>query len=158
MKNEPVAWMREDGVIAFHKKKEVDSQGYKWIPLYAHPVKEQLSNGHLSDCAVHNEPASRNKPCDCGFEPKFNLLDLKHEDNCRYFDDDLFCTCGAEDSALVEWYRHKEVTRPVKELTNEEIDIALYVADITLNNLSDGDIPIERINAFARAILRKASE
>ena len=40
MNNEPVAWMREDGVIAFHKQKEVDSQGYKWIPLYTHPVKE----------------------------------------------------------------------------------------------------------------------
>ena len=36
----PVAWMREDGVIAFHKQKEVDSQGYKWQPLYTHPVKE----------------------------------------------------------------------------------------------------------------------
>ena len=40
MNNEPVAWMREDGVIAFHKQKEVDSQGYKWQPLYTHPVKE----------------------------------------------------------------------------------------------------------------------
>ena len=38
--SEPVAWMREDGVIAFHKQKEVDSQGFKWIPLYTHPVKE----------------------------------------------------------------------------------------------------------------------
>ena len=40
MKNEPVAWMREDGVIAFHKQKEVDSQGFKWFPLYTHPVKD----------------------------------------------------------------------------------------------------------------------
>ena len=38
--NEPVAWMREDGVIAFHKQKEVDSQGYKWQPLYTHTVKD----------------------------------------------------------------------------------------------------------------------
>jgi hypothetical protein len=38
--NEPVAWARQDGVIAFHKQKEVDSQGYKWFPLYTHPVKE----------------------------------------------------------------------------------------------------------------------
>ena len=38
--NKPVAWMREDGVIAFHAQKEVDSQGYKWQPLYTHPVKE----------------------------------------------------------------------------------------------------------------------
>jgi hypothetical protein len=40
MNNEPVAWARQDGVIAFHKQKEVDSQGYKWFPLYTHPVKE----------------------------------------------------------------------------------------------------------------------
>ena len=49
-------------------------------------------------------------------------------------------------------------THPVKELTDKEIDDALYVADITLNNLSDGDISTERIKAFARAILRKAQE
>jgi hypothetical protein len=30
----PVCWIREDGVIAFHEQKEVDSQGYKWNPLY----------------------------------------------------------------------------------------------------------------------------
>jgi hypothetical protein len=46
----------------------------------------------------------------------------------------------------------------VKELTDEEIEDSLYVADITLDNLSDGDIPMERIKAFARAILRKAQE
>jgi len=49
-------------------------------------------------------------------------------------------------------------THPVKELTDEEIEIALYVADITLNNLSDGDISMERIKAFVRTILRKAQE
>jgi hypothetical protein len=47
---------------------------------------------------------------------------------------------------------------PVKKLTDEDIDIALYVADITLNNLSDGDISMERIKAFVRTILRKAQE
>ena len=40
MNNEPVAWARQDGVIAFHKKPDVDSQGFKWFPLYTHPVKE----------------------------------------------------------------------------------------------------------------------
>jgi hypothetical protein len=39
MNNEPVAWAREDGVIAFHKQKEMDSQGFKWFPLYTHPAK-----------------------------------------------------------------------------------------------------------------------
>ena len=36
---EPVAWARQDGVIAFHKKPEVDSQGFKWFALYTYPVK-----------------------------------------------------------------------------------------------------------------------
>ena len=40
MNNKPVAWARQDGVIAFHKKPEVDSEGFKWFPLYTHPVKE----------------------------------------------------------------------------------------------------------------------
>jgi len=42
MNNEPVAWAREDGVIAFHKQKEVDSQGFKWFPLYTHPAEHDL--------------------------------------------------------------------------------------------------------------------
>ena len=41
MNNEqPVAWAREDGVIAFFEKPEVDKQGFKWFPLYTHPAKE----------------------------------------------------------------------------------------------------------------------
>lgn len=54
--NEPVAWMREDGVIAFHAQKEVDSQGYKWQPLYTHPVKEQ----ELLDEIAHLKHLNRN--------------------------------------------------------------------------------------------------
>ena len=61
--------------------------------------------------------------------------------------------CEGEFHNVVPLYTH-----PVKELTDEEIDIALYVADITLNNLSDGDISMERIKAFVRTILRKAQE
>ena len=48
--NEPVAWAREDGVIAFHEKTEVDSQGFKWFPLYTHPVKE-LTDGEIQEVA-----------------------------------------------------------------------------------------------------------
>jgi hypothetical protein len=39
MNNEPVAWAREDGVIAFFEKPKVDKQGFKWFPLYTHPAK-----------------------------------------------------------------------------------------------------------------------
>ena len=37
--NEPIAWAREDGVIAFFEKPEIDKQGFKWFPLYTHPAK-----------------------------------------------------------------------------------------------------------------------
>ena len=46
--------------------------------------------------------------------------------------------------------------RKAINLTDKTIEDALYVADITLENLSDGDISIERIKAFARTILRKS--
>lgn len=115
--NKPVAWLIQTKTAHQFTFKEPTTIPIDAVvePLYTHPAKEQLSNGHLSDCAIHNEPAYRNKDCDCGFEPKFNLSDLKHEDNCRYFDDGEFCTCGAEDSALVDWYRHKEETNSAKE-------------------------------------------
>ena len=51
MNNEPVAWAREDGVIAFFEKPEVDKQGFKWFPLYTHPAKtltdEEISQAKL---------------------------------------------------------------------------------------------------------------
>ena len=40
MNTKPVAWAREDGVIAFFEKPQVDKQGFKWFALYTHPVKE----------------------------------------------------------------------------------------------------------------------
>ena len=186
MNNEPVAWMgiRRHGETRVSVKK-LDKDD---IPLYIHPVKEQLSNGHLSDCAIHNEPASKNKDCDCGFEPKFNLANLKHEDNCRYFDDELYCNCGADSYALVEWYRHKEVTHPVKEhdvkydvtvrwddkIThhkNVSVDTPLHYTH-PVKELTDEEITIcmgslpkynseivdEDLVNFARAILRKVQE
>ena len=49
MNNEPVAWAREDGVIAFFEKPEVDKQGFKWFPLYTHPAKT-LTDEEIMDC------------------------------------------------------------------------------------------------------------
>ena len=37
---EPICWIRQDGVISFHKQKEIDSQYFKWHPLYLHPMRE----------------------------------------------------------------------------------------------------------------------
>jgi hypothetical protein len=142
----PITYLRKDESTGLYY--ECDKE--YGFPVYTHPAKTQLSNGHLSDCAIHNEPASRNKDCDCGFEPKFNLEDLTHEDNCRYFDDGMFCTCGSDGDALVEWYRHKEITHPAKTLTDEEI---LEVAQKMGWRGALGFL----IN-FARAILKKASE
>ena len=50
--SEPTAWIRQDGVIAFYEKKEIDSQGYKWFPLYLHPAKT-LTDEEIHDLIVN---------------------------------------------------------------------------------------------------------
>jgi len=58
MNNEPVAWAREDGVIAFFEKPEVDKQGFKWFPLYTHPAKT-LTDEEIEEVwiqALQDEP------------------------------------------------------------------------------------------------------
>ena len=160
MNDEPVAWINLDRfkdealyLADCVSENKVDNMGIT-TPLYTHPVKEQLSNGHLSDCAIHNEPASKNKDCDCGFEPKFNLADLKHEDNCRYFDDELYCNCGADSYALVEWYRHKEVTHPVKELTETDLILILEVLINSYDDTNRGFLEYEAM--YKNSPMRKA--
>jgi hypothetical protein len=43
----PKAWIREDGVIAFFKQKEIDDQGFKWQPLYLAPQTKRLSDDEI---------------------------------------------------------------------------------------------------------------
>ena len=46
-----------------------------WLEKHAGPIEFQAfcqhveRQQHASDCAIHNEPAQANGPCDCGFEP-----------------------------------------------------------------------------------------
>jgi hypothetical protein len=47
----PKAWIREDGVIAFFKQKEIDDQGFKWQPLYTTPQTKPLSDEEIT--ALH---------------------------------------------------------------------------------------------------------
>lgn len=35
-------------------------------------VKKEENLCHFSDCAIYNEPAFRNRPCDCGLEDRLN--------------------------------------------------------------------------------------
>ncbi len=158
MNNEPVAelvleQMAVGNASSLRVNWLTDSYPPVGTKLYTHPAKTQLSNGHLSDCAIHNEPASRNKDCDCGFEPKFDLSGLKHEDNCRYFDDGMFCTCGADNHALVEWYRHKEVAHPAKTLTDKEMR---KVINENVENVTVAEMVM--FLTVCKAILRKAKE
>jgi hypothetical protein len=44
----PKAWIREDGVIAFFKQKEIDDQGFKWQPLYLAPQTKPLSDEEIT--------------------------------------------------------------------------------------------------------------
>ena len=79
-----------------------------------------------------------------------NDADLPLKEDGSYW---LYPKNPSKDNLYIPLYTH-----PVKELTDEEIADALYVADITLNNLSDGDISMERLKAFVRTVLRKAQE
>ena len=68
--NKPVAWAREDGVIAFFEKPEIDKQGFKWFPLYTHPVKELTDEEivELSENTLPNEAI--------GFVPMWQWIDF----------------------------------------------------------------------------------
>jgi hypothetical protein len=51
-------------------------------------------DGHLSDCACHNEPSKPNEACSCGFEPSPNVefetqyqLEQFREIEGQYFDE-----------------------------------------------------------------------
>ena len=51
---EPICWIRQDGVISFHKQKEIDSQYFKWHPLYLHPMRE-LTDEEIIDAMFLND-------------------------------------------------------------------------------------------------------
>jgi hypothetical protein len=51
----PKAWIREDGVIAFFKQKEIDDQGFKWQPLYLAPQTKPLSDEEIQKIAMRKE-------------------------------------------------------------------------------------------------------
>ena len=40
-------------------------------------------------------------------EPVIDLSKIKHEDKCRYWDDESFCDCGADLHVLLKWHRSK---------------------------------------------------
>lgn len=50
--DKPVCWIREDGVVAFHEKPHIDSQDFKWFPLYITPqTKPRLSDEEIREIA-----------------------------------------------------------------------------------------------------------
>ena len=59
----PKAWIREDGVIAFFKQKEIDDQGFKWQPLYLAPQTKPLTKEEIDDL-VHEHNLLDDYPYD----------------------------------------------------------------------------------------------
>ena len=56
-------------------------------------------------------------------EPLIDLSKIKHEDKCRYWDDESFCDCGADLHVLLKWHRSKGAAAVrTKDLTDGEID------------------------------------
>lgn len=68
------------------------------------------------------EPVAWNKP---------DLEKLKHSDNCRYWDEDIYCTCGAIENAELQFWKNKALAQSTQEqrpwvgLTPEDI-LALF--------------------------------
>jgi len=52
------------------------------------------------------EPVAWNKP---------DLEKLKHSDNCRYWDEDIYCTCGAIENAELQFWKNKALAQPAQE-------------------------------------------
>lgn len=52
------------------------------------------------------EPVTWNKP---------ELETLKHSDNCRYWDENIYCTCGAIESKELQFWKNKVLAQPAQE-------------------------------------------
>ena len=156
--NEPVAWMREDGVIAFHKQKEVDSQGYKWIPLYAHPFNNNEPVGKVVQYDKNGslEHAWFGEPPPVGTLLYTHPVKLTDELNNLKKENKIFKEILSEMDKQVyniEFLKQPmqiledgQIVHVFKELTDEEI----------LEVIKERETP-SYMN-FARAILKKASE
>lgn len=76
--------------------------------------------------------AGGNDDCSCignDQEPVIDLSKLRHEDKCRYWDDERFCDCGADSHELLKWYRKNAA--PVQQAEQEP------VAWVDSNDLDD---------------------
>ena len=141
MKNEPVAWMQtlqnQDGELK--NTVNIEQIGKQDIPLYTHPVKELNDGGEPVKNATY-------------WKRQYNLMATQN-DNLK--------------SGLYhanEQIKYLE-SHPIKELTDEEIDECSCFVDVELSqryglieSIDDIDWTITGLRAFARAILKKASE
>ena len=64
-------------------------------------AKRQMAADKLQEPA--QEPVAWNKP---------ELKTLKHSDNCRYWDEDIYCTCGAIEYAELQFWKNKALAQP----------------------------------------------
>ena len=63
-------------------------------------------------------------------EPVIDLSKIRHEDKCCYWDDEAFCSCGADSHEILKWYRKNNAAqvsakREWVDLTDDEIDSVL---------------------------------
>jgi hypothetical protein len=96
---EPVAWLYKDDwgrtKIAFSKE-TANEWGAEVQPLYTTP------------------PAAKPAPVqELYIAP--DLSTLKHSDNCRYWDESEFCTCGATEYHELHYWKTKALAQPVQE-------------------------------------------
>ena len=78
-------------------------------------------------------------------EPVIDLSKVRHEDKCRYWDDEIFCDCGADSHELLKWYRKNAAPVRTKDLTDDE-----FMAIMDRNR---GENHREVVCNFARAVI-----
>jgi len=176
MNNEPVAWAREDGVIAFFEKPEIDKQGFKWFPLYTHPAKtleplgakfEKVLNDNLwelmeespaktlTDAFIYENHVGYLSPSNDFYAPDYPTW--KQDGFTPIYKEPVAKTLtdAEQDACFNRGYKEgaRDILNRQTDLTDEEIT---QVFDECYPNNADGDV-VTLID-FARAILRKAQE
>ena len=68
-------------------------------------------------------------------EPVIDLSKVRHEDKCRYWDDETFCDCGADSHALLEWHRNNKAA--LREALGENNGCTNNIGDEKRNSNND---------------------
>lgn len=97
-----------------------------------------MKKNHASDCAVHNEPAMLNKPCDCGLDVGFKMNELLRylPYGTKVFDGEDILELGMPNSSQLIYCDFRHLLNPNPPVPYQLI---LYPKRLLLVTLKDTD-------------------